>query len=149
MQTTALDAAREFVAAINRQDVDGVVQWMTPDHQFIDSLGHSARGAESMREGWNLYFQMVPDYSIEVHEEFVEEDRVVLLGMARGTYAHAFDDVQAMGLPQQMTDGGSKRPMRWQTPAAFRARIANGKIAEWRVYADNEPLRKLMKQFSE
>jgi hypothetical protein len=30
------------------------------------------------------------------------------------------------------------------TPAAFRALIEDGKVAEWRVYADNEPLRRLM-----
>lgn len=148
MQAAALDAAREFVAAINRQDVDALVRLMTPDHLFIDSLGHSARGAESIREGWNLYFQMVPDYHISIDEEYADGDRVVMLGTARGTYAHAFDDVQAMGLPRQMMDGGSKKPMRWQTPAALRARIEDGKVAEWRVYADNEPLRKLMKQFS-
>jgi limonene-1,2-epoxide hydrolase len=29
-------------------------------------------------------------------------------------------------------------------PAAWRAIVQNGKIAEWRVYADNQPLRKLM-----
>lgn len=148
MQAAVLDVAREFLAAINRQDVDALVSLMTPDHVFIDSLGHSARGAESMREGWTLYFQMVPDYRLDIDEEFERDDVVVLLGTACGTYAHAFDDVQAMGLPRQMTDGSSKDPVRWQTPAALRARIQDGKVAEWRVYADNEPLRRIMKQFS-
>ena len=146
MSDAAIDTARAFIAAINRQDVEGVVDCMTSDHLFIDSLGHTARGAESIREGWNLYFQMVPDYTIEIEEEFTDGDRVVLLGMAHGTYAHAFDDVEAMGLPAQMTDGSSKKPMRWQTPAVFRARIRDRRVAEWRVYADNEPLRKLMRQ---
>ena len=146
MSDAAIDTARAFIAAINRQDVEGVVDCMTSDHLFIDSLGHTARGAESIREGWNLYFQMVPDYTIEIEEEFTDGDRVVLLGMAHGTYAHAFDDVEAMGLPARMTDGSSKKPMRWQTPAVFRARIRDRRVAEWRVYADNEPLRKLMRQ---
>lgn len=148
MPRPIVDTARAFIAAINRQDVDGVVDCMTSDHLFIDSLGHSAKGAESIREGWNLYFQMVPDYTIEIEEEFADGDRVVLLGSARGTYAHAFDDVEAMGLPAKMTDGSSKKPVRWQTPAVFRARVRDGKVAEWRVYADNEPLRKVMRQFA-
>ena len=32
----------------------------------------------------------------------------------------------------------------WEVPAAWRAVVQDGKIAEWRVYADNQPLRKLM-----
>jgi hypothetical protein len=33
----------------------------------------------------------------------------------------------------------------WETPAAFRAVIKDGKVSEWRVYADNEPMKKHMK----
>jgi hypothetical protein len=33
----------------------------------------------------------------------------------------------------------------WQTPLAIRAFIENGLIAEWRAYADNEPMRQMMK----
>jgi hypothetical protein len=34
----------------------------------------------------------------------------------------------------------------WTTPAAWRASIRDGLIAEWRVYADNEPIRQIMRQ---
>ncbi|MGA9583930.1 MAG: hypothetical protein WBQ95_01315 [Terracidiphilus sp.] len=33
---------------------------------------------------------------------------------------------------------------RWKTPIAIRALIEDGLVAEWRVYADNEPIRKVM-----
>ena len=33
---------------------------------------------------------------------------------------------------------------RWQTPVAIRASVEDGLVAEWRVYADNEPIRKVM-----
>ena len=33
---------------------------------------------------------------------------------------------------------------RWKTPVALRASVEGDRISEWQVYADNEPMRKLM-----
>jgi hypothetical protein len=33
----------------------------------------------------------------------------------------------------------------WQTPLAIRAFVEEGQVAEWRAYADNEPMRQLMR----
>ena len=153
MKNSAESVARAFVEAINRGDVDGLAELMTPAHRFVDSLGAVTEGRDAMRAGWADYFRMVPDYSIEVRESYCDENPgnadpsappsllagfpqgdgafvVVLLGVARGTYA---------------SDGELKQENRWETPAAFRALIADGKVAEWRVYADNEPIRRLMR----
>lgn len=143
MGEKTVEAANAFVAAINRQDVDGLVALMTPEHRFTDSLGNVARGRESMRQAWTLYFQMVPDYSLSIDETYAQDSAVVMLGTASGTYSHAFETVQQTGMPTP--DGSSKWAKQWQTPAAVRALIEDGKVAEWRVYADNEPLRKLMR----
>lgn len=146
MDVSVVDVAKSFVEAINRQDVDRLMELMTVDHRFTDSLGHIARGRESMSEGWKLYFQMVPDYKLEITETFVEDSAVVMLGTAGGTYAQAFQDVAAMGMPNQMADSGSRTEKKWKTPAAVRALIKDGRVKEWRIYADNEPLRQLMRQ---
>jgi hypothetical protein len=37
---------------------------------------------------------------------------------------------------------------KWSCPAACRARIDGPLVAEWQVYADNEPLRQVMKAHS-
>jgi hypothetical protein len=137
--------AQQFVEAINRQDVDALVGLMTPDHRFTDSLGNTARGRESMREGWTLYFQMVPDYQLQIEETYVNHSGVVMLGMAGGTYSHGFESVRATGMPIVLPDGTSKVMNKWQTPAAVRARIEDGLVAEWSIFADNEPIRKLMR----
>jgi hypothetical protein len=34
---------------------------------------------------------------------------------------------------------------RWRTPAAVRGLVADGKVAEWTIFADNEPIRKLIR----
>jgi len=43
-------------------------------------------------------------------------------------------------------DGRLRAESRWETPAAFRAFVEDGLVAEWRVYADNEPLRQKMRK---
>ena len=123
--------AHAFVRAINRQDADALADLMTAEHRFIDGLGNVAEGREKMRAGWSAYFRMVPDYSIAVEETFCDGPVVVMLGVAQGTYA---------------PDGQLREENRWKTPAAFRAFVEDGKVAEWRVYADNEPMRRLMRK---
>ena len=129
MSNSAESVVEAFVRAINRQDVDGLGELMTDEHRFVDSLGSVVQGREAMRTGWKGYFSMVPDYTVAVEETFCDGPIVVLLGTAQGTYAA----------------GGKVTPQkRWKTPVALRAFVEDGRVAEWRVYADNEPMRRLM-----
>ena len=117
--------ARAFADAISRQDVEGLTGLMTPGHRFVDSLENVVEGRERMRAGWVGYFRMVPDYSIVVEECFCDGAVVVMLGKVMGTYTK---------------DGELKAENRWETPAAWRAVVEDGLVAEWRVYSDNEPI---------
>jgi ketosteroid isomerase-like protein len=126
---TPLDVVRAFVGRINARDVDGLAALMTEDHRFIDSLGQVVSGREAMRAGWRQYFAMVPDYRLLVDEWLCEGAVVVLFGTAGGTYS---------------PDGVLKAVRGWTTPAACRAVVRGRQLAEWRVYADNEPIRQLM-----
>jgi uncharacterized protein (TIGR02246 family) len=129
MTESSTAVAQQFVRAINRQDVHAMAALMTEGHRFIDSLGNVVTGSAAMRAGWAGYFRMVPDYSIAVEESYSDGPVAILLGTAQGTYAA----------------GGELKPEnRWTTPVAVRAFVEDGKIAEWRVFADNEPIRKLM-----
>lgn len=121
--------AHAFVDAINHHDVDALCALMSEGHRFIDSLGSVLQGKDALRAGWHGYFRMVPDYVLTVRETFCDGAVVVLLGSAGGTYAK---------------DGLHESENQWQTPAAFRAEVHDGRVTEWRVYADNEPLRKRM-----
>jgi len=126
---SAESIAHAFVRAINRQDLDRLAVLMSPSHRFIDSLGKVIEGREKMREGWAAYFRMVPDYSIAIEETYPSEPVVMLLGVAEGTYTR---------------DGKLNPENRWKTPVAIRVLVEDGQVAEWRVYADNEPVRKVM-----
>jgi hypothetical protein len=83
-----------------------------------------------MRGGWVGYFGMVPDYRLAVEQWLADGSTVVMLGTASGTYS----------------PNGSLDPKhRWTTPVACRATVRGDLVAEWRVYADNEPIRQLMR----
>lgn len=133
MNGSAEAVAQAFAKAISRQDVNALVELMTENHRFIDSLGNIVEGREKMRAGWAGYFRMVPDYTIAIAETFSNGPVVVMIGSAQGTYC-----------PDGVLSHDRIKASHWQTPAAFRAVIEDGKVVEWRLYADNEPIRKLM-----
>ena len=117
-----IETFRQFVAAINRQDVGALAALMTPDHVFVDSMGNRARGAASMEVGWRSYFTMCPDYWIRTDDAIAEGGTVLAVGEAGGTMA----DVE------------------WRTPAAWKAVIRGGAVLEWRVFADNKPVYEIL-----
>ena len=119
-----------FVRALNRQDVEAMLALMSPGHRLVDSMGTVVEGMEKMRAGWAGYFKMVPDYTLAIEETYASGPVVILMGMAQGT----------------LTRTGELTPEnRWRTPIALRAFVEDGLIAEWKVYADNEPIRRLLK----
>ena len=133
---TAQNVAEQFVNAINAHDLERLASLMTSDHRFVDSLGAVVEGRDAMREGWKFYFSMVPDYKLEIRRYFIAEHgkaETMLVGVASGSYCS-----NGIKLPNSL----------WSTPAALRAIIHNDQIAEWQVYADNEPIREQMRAAS-
>ena len=122
---------RQFIARINRRDVDGLAGLMTDDHLFIDGMGTRVRGRHAMARGWAGYFAMVPDYAIEVEQMFVRGRTVAAFGMAGGSY---------------VSPSGRRSAGAWRVPAAWRAVVRGGRVAAWQVCADNEPIRQLMRR---
>ena len=117
-----IDTFRQFGAAINSQDVEALTALMTPDHVFVDGLGNRAQGATTMALGWRGYFSMCPDYWIRADDAIAEGGTVLAVGEAGGTI-----------------DG-----VAWRTPAAWKAVIREGAVLEWRVFADNQPVREIL-----
>ncbi len=119
-----------FVEKINAHDVEGLADLMSENHLFVDSLGSVQKGREKMREGWRGYFTLFPDYNISVLEIFEKDGTFVLLGSARGTYS---------------VEGSLMEENRWEVPAAWKAVIKDGYVTEWRVFADNYKIAKLLR----
>jgi len=112
----------DWLAAINHHDVMALAVLMAADFLFVDSLGNRLEGAKSMEAGWRGYFAMCPDYWIRADHVMAEGDNMLLAGEA----------------------GGTINGERWQIPAAWKAVIRDGRIVEWRVFADNKPVYEIL-----
>jgi uncharacterized protein (TIGR02246 family) len=122
---TSVDTVLRFLDAINERDADKLAALMTEDHVFIDSLGQSVKGRESMRAGWRGYYAFCPDYWVSHEEIFPSGNLVAVFGAAGGTIAAA-----------------GKLPLenQWRISAAWLAVVEKGLVKQWRVYADNKPV---------
>jgi ketosteroid isomerase-like protein len=122
---TSVEAVLRFLDAINQRDADKLAALMTDDHVFIDSLGQSVAGRESMRQGWLAYYSFCPDYWVAHEEIFPSGNLVAVFGAAGGTIAK----------------GGKLSPENaWRISAAWLARVEGNRVKQWRVYADNKPV---------
>ena len=128
------EVVEKFVERINDHDTDGLVALMSADHVFIDSLGNRfARPA--IETGWRQYFATVPDYWIKVDHVVADEPALILFGIAGGTYVE--------------NQGVIRPDNKWETHAVWRVIVRDEKVSEWRIYADNEPLRERMRKNSQ
>jgi ketosteroid isomerase-like protein len=74
-----------FMDRINQRDPDKLAELMTEDHVFIDSLGQTMRGRETMRKGWQGYYAFCPDYWVSQEDIFESRNIVAVFGAAGGT----------------------------------------------------------------
>ena len=116
---TAVPVVQAFIERINAHDVEGLAAFLSVDHHFIDSLGTVFVGRETLRQGWQAYFALVHEYNVSVHALAELAVGILLVGEA----------------------AGRSNGVAWTVPAAWRAVVRDGQVAEWQVYADNEPLR--------
>jgi len=76
-----------------------------------------------------LAISLFPDYAVSHQDILCDGELVLLTGTACGMLAVA---------------GQLPKENHWEIPAAWKAVVRGGQIAEWHVYADNQPARKVM-----
>ena len=128
-----IEVVLQFEHFINSRNPNAICSLMTSEGEFIDSLGNRIQGTEKLRAAWAGYFKMVPDYSISHSEILADGNTVAVFGSAQGTFSNG---------------GQLRKEDVWKTPAAWRAVVKDGKIAVWQVYADNEPIRAIMRRYA-
>ena len=106
---SALKTAFSFVEAINSANIEMLAGLMTEDHTFIDADGSENSGYQKMRDGWQEYFSMVPDFEIKINDHFERDNFIVLIGTAEGTF---------------IENGEIKDENHWKVPAAWRVEIS-------------------------
>ena len=125
------EIALAFVEKINAHDVPALCALMAENHVFVDSDGNRVAGREVMRAGWTKYLEWFPDYHIAAEELLECGEVVAIFGSARGTYAG---------------DGRQAERTPWEIPAAWKAIVREGRVVEWRVYANMEAVRRQMEE---
>ena len=131
MNPDPVDVVVKFEQTINQHDPAAIAGMLIADSVFVDSMGTRIEGRENLRTAWQGYFKMVPDYAISHEEIFRHGDTVAMFGKAQGTF---------------VGDGELRKENFWSTTAAWRALVKDDKIAVWQVYADNEPIRSIMRR---
>jgi hypothetical protein len=112
----------DFIEAINKANIDGILNLMADDHILIDSQDNKMTGKDNLRQAWIGYFELFPDYKIEVNEILEKDFLTCILGSASGTYKNL-----------KNIDNSNY----WKIPIACAAIIKDDQIKQWQIYADN------------
>lgn len=119
---SAVRAVRDYISRINAADPAGIVRRSSERLRFIDATGAVHRLG---KRAWAGYFADFPDYQIQVDRVFSRGSTVAVFGIASGSYKGR---------------GATIRGAAWRVPAAWRAVVRAGKVVEWQVYLDVEPM---------
>ena len=128
-KSSEIDIIIRFVDAINDHNVDEIINLMSEDHVFVDAYGDTHIGKKGMKEGWNGYYELFPDYKIEILEIIEKDSTIGLFGFANATYKNIKDESNSNF---------------WRIPASWKAIVENNKIKHWQVYCDYSKLLKII-----
>jgi ketosteroid isomerase-like protein len=118
---TNTEIVNSFIQAINDHDVDKIYNLMSDDHIFVDGYGDKHVGKTGMKEGWQQYYKMFPDYKVEIKDVTKNESIIGLFGYASATYKNIKEE---------------RNSNYWKTTAAWKAIVENKKIKYWQVFCD-------------
>jgi ketosteroid isomerase-like protein len=83
---TSKETVLAFIDRINAHDVEGLAELMSEEHTFIDAHGNEVQGKQKMTAGWRSYFDLFPDFYIEVTDVIGTEEPLALFGFAGGSF---------------------------------------------------------------
>jgi peptidase E len=121
----------EFINYINDHKIDKLIEFIGDETVFKDSLGIYVDGKSEIKKAWNTLFSLFPDYTIKVDEIVNKKDTIGIFGTASGTY---LNNNELSGVDS------------FRIPASWKVVVKNNRIIEWQVYADNEPVRNIIKK---
>jgi len=126
---TNKEVVNNFIRGINDHDVDRIYNLMSEDHVFIDGYDNRYTGRKEMKNGWIKYFEMFPDYLIEITDYTENETIIGLFGYADATFKNKKDELNSNY---------------WRIPAAWKAIVKDQKIKYWQVFCDYSRLQKII-----
>lgn len=128
---TKKETVLKFVEAINNANITQLENLMSEDHIFVDSGNGKYHGKENMKQGWIGYFNMFPDYKIEIIDITENDSLIGIFGYASGTYK---------GLKDEMNSNY------YRTPASWKVIVKDGKIKQWQVYCESKRFEEIVEK---
>jgi len=123
--------AIRFVKAINDHNVDEIHNLASEDYTFVDAYGDKYVGKKDLKEGWKSYYELFPDYKIEITDILENDSSLGLFGFVSATYKNIKDESNSNF---------------WRVPAAWKAVIENNKMKYWQVFCDYSKLFKIIEK---
>ena len=123
--------AIRFVKAINDHDVNEIINLISEDHIFIDAINNKSVGKKVMKEVWKGYYELFPDYQIEISDITENVSTIGLFGYASATYKNLTNKLNSNF---------------WRIPASWKAIVENNKVKHWQVYCDYSNLFKIIEK---
>ena len=121
---------RHMVEAFNKHDVALLDEFIAPD--YFDHR-HQLRGLESYKQFLTTFFKGFPDYHETIEDITAERDKVWIREKVTGTHTGDYLGIAPTGTKIAVT-------------SVVILRIVNGKVAEWREFADFPSLLNVYKQ---
>ena len=87
--------AIRFVKAINDHDVDGILNLMSEDHILIDAMDNKSVGKKGMKDRWTGYYELFPDYQIEISDITENVSTIGLFGYVSATYKNLTNELNS------------------------------------------------------
>ena len=125
---TPKDVALVFLDAAGKRSFEALQRHMTDDHVFAFNE-EETRGGKALEKAWTEWWQMVPDLKMEVVQVLEAGQKVVIQMTSKGTCA----------VKDGQTINGA-----WSYPVVAIVTVRDGKVAEWREFADAAPLNKIL-----
>jgi ketosteroid isomerase-like protein len=126
---TNIEIVNSFIQAINDHNADNIYNLLSEDHVFVDGYGNNHVGKNGMKEAWQQYYRMFPDYKVEITDVTENVSVIGLFGYASATYKNIKDEQNSNF---------------WKTTAAWKAIVEDKKIKYWQVFCDYSRLKEII-----
>jgi hypothetical protein len=90
------------------------------EHTLVDAADREISGREAVRQAWEGFFGLFPDYRISFDQIVGSQGVVGIFGTASGTAA----------------GGGPEDERHWSIPVAWKAVVRGDRVAHWQVYCE-------------
>jgi ketosteroid isomerase-like protein len=103
---------REFIDRINRHDVEGIITLCAHAHRFVDGLGQVLTGYDQLRVAWSGYFNLFPDYRIDIESLAVDRRGRAGRGLSVGHCGRGNTNRAALAYSRRLARRGPRRAAR-------------------------------------